>query len=148
MSDGCHADLLTVWTTYWPRHERSPPIFLSFQPPPLSGLLVHLFHRGGSCHLAKCGCLAHPIACSRLVYDSFQIKQFNRGKMCKYIDSIIMNPSNLNIWIQSCYEGHTNRLNQLSRISQMIQSNQSINSIYMLTFFGTPSISLTFFRIF
>ena len=38
---------------------------------------------------------------------------------------------------------HMNRLDQVKRMTQMIQFNQSINSIYMLTFFGRP-ISLTF----
>ena len=38
-----------------------------------------------------------------------------------------------------------NRLNQVKRMILLIQSNQSINPIYLLTFFGKSSISLTFF---
>ena len=98
--------------------------------------------------------------CSRLVYDSCQINQFNHGKMWKCIDSITMNRYNLNISInsimllstyestQSSQKNDTNdSINSINGLNISTQSTQStqFNTIFCWPFLGKPSISLTFF---
>ena len=84
----------------------------------------------------------------RLTYDSCQINQLSHGKIWKCIDSIEMNRRKLNMPINAIMLPSRNRLNQVKRMTKMIQWNQSINSIYILTFLRNLKFRWLFWKAF